>query len=140
MAKVPASRHNGFHLVYADEHDVLATISSGTDIAQLTLGRGIHVVTERSFAAGDDRLRRSRIDAAWARLATAATRSIWTASRSSSPSTTTSICSAATCIHAPGLRYGTRSGTAIAIAQNRAESRMLWAEGPPCTTPFTADS
>lgn len=39
-------------------------------------------------------------------------------------------------IHVPGLRYGTRSGTAIALADVPAKSRMLWAEGPPCTTPF----
>jgi uncharacterized protein with NRDE domain len=89
MATVPASRHNGFHLVYADEHDVLATASSGTHIAQLTLGKGIHAITERSFGAGDDAPRRKRIDAAWSRL-----------------------------------------------AGDRSMSRMLWAEGPPCTTPF----
>ena len=100
MAKVPASRHNGFHLVYADEHDVLATASNGTHVAQLTLGRGIHALTERSFGAGDDSPRLARIRAAWSRLARQSggerreteTR-ISTASRSSSPSTTTPISS-----------------------------------------------
>lgn len=137
MASVPASRHNGFHLVYADADDVLATASNGTHIAQLTLGRGVHTITERSFGAGDDALRRARIDAAWSRLADP--RQPLDLDRLSQLLTEhdeTDLLGA-TCIHIPGLQYGTRSSSAIALAADRARSRMLWAEGPPCTTPFT---
>jgi uncharacterized protein with NRDE domain len=141
MACVPPARHNGFHLVYADAHDVLATVSSGTHIAQLTLGRGMHEITERSFGAGDDRARRKRIETRWASLTPASRRD------PHHPLELERLAQlltdhdehdllAATCIHVPGLRYGTRSGTALALATDRSKSRMLWAEGPPCTTPF----
>jgi uncharacterized protein with NRDE domain len=145
MATVPASRHNGFHLVYADEHDVLVTASNGTHVAQLTLGRGIHALTERSFGAGDGP-RLARIHAAWKRLAPAsegpeAKLDLDRLSQLLTEHDETDLL-AATCIHVTGIRYGTRSGAAIALAAARGhggdheKSRMLWAEGPPCTTPF----
>lgn len=136
MADVPPTRHNGFHLVYADEQDVLATASNGTHLAQLTLGRGVHMITERSFGAGDDRARLGRIHHAWARLAMDATVDLDALSKLLTEHDDVDLL-AATCIHAPAFRYGTRSSTAIAIAADRAKSSMLWAEGPPCTTPFT---
>jgi uncharacterized protein with NRDE domain len=132
MERVPASRHNGFHLVYADARDVLATVSNGSHVAQLTLGRGLHMITERSFGAGDDSRRRARIEAAWTRLSPpGAELDLERLSQLLTEHDETDLL-AATCIHVPGIRYGTRSGTAIAMAA----ARMLWAEGPPCTTPF----
>jgi uncharacterized protein with NRDE domain len=140
MARVPASRHNGFHLVYADAEDVLATASTGEQIAQLTLGRGVHAITERSFGAGDDSARLHRIQAAWARLAPdpeldldRLTRLLTEHEGGAAPGGALGDLMAATCIHLPGIPYGTRSGAAIAVSRT---SRMLWAEGPPCTTPF----
>jgi uncharacterized protein with NRDE domain len=144
LAAVPPSRHNGYHLVYADAEDVLATVSSGSHKAQLALGSGVHVVTERSFGAGDDSRRLGRIRDAWTRIV----------GRQASPASPVLDLDAlsqlltdhdagnplgATCIHLPGIPYGTRSGAALAIAADRgakARTRMLWAEGPPCTTPF----
>ncbi len=41
----------------------------------------------------------------------------------------------AICIHTPS--YGTRSAAIIALDPGRV-SNMLWAPGPPCTTPFSA--
>jgi hypothetical protein len=144
LAAVPASRHNGFHLVYADVGggDVLATVSDGTTRAQLVLGRGLHVVTERSFGAGDDRGRLARIRRAFDHACAAAggdaldldpaspfTR-VLTEHDEASPFD-------ATCIHADALRYGTRSATLLAVKGLPApRARMLWAEGPPCRTPF----
>jgi uncharacterized protein with NRDE domain len=138
MAKVPASRHNGFHLVYADARDVLATASNGTHVAQLTLGRGVHALTERSFGAGDDTRRLARIRAAWSRLAPSRTLDLDRLSQLLTEHDDHDLL-AATCIHVPGIRYGTRSGAAVAFAADPDEgtrTRMLWAEGPPCTTPF----
>lgn len=138
MAKVPASRHNGFHLVYADERDVLATASSGTHISQVTLGRGVHAITERSFGAGDDATRLHRIRAAWQRLAPGAALDLDRLSQLLTEHDEPDPM-AATCIHLPGIPYGTRSATAIAIRPavgGVAATRMLWAEGPPCTTSF----
>lgn len=145
MADVDPARHNGFHLVYADvtgssSLGVLATVSDGAMLAQLVLGRGLHVLTERSFGAGDDRRRRARIDAAWSRS---------TATEDGRPSTlaaldrlTTVLAEHdddspldATCIHADAMGYGTRSGMVLGVDATGA-ARMLWAEGPPCRTPF----
>jgi uncharacterized protein with NRDE domain len=141
MAKVPASRHNGFHLVYADAQDVLATASNGDHIAQLTLGKGVHAITERSFGAGDDAARLRRIDAAWAaRVPTSALVLAPDLERLSSLLAEHDDADplAATCIHLPPLRYGTRSSTVLALGTpgGKVPSRMLWAEGPPCTAPF----
>src|SRR5262245_38531884 len=48
MRTVDPARYNGFHLVYADEREVLATVSDGATLAQLAFGRGLHAITERS--------------------------------------------------------------------------------------------
>jgi uncharacterized protein with NRDE domain len=138
MAKVPASRHNGFHLVYADARDVLATASNGTHISQLTLGPGVHALTERSFGAGDDTRRLVRIRAAWSRLSPSRTLDLDRLTQLLTEHDEHDLL-AATCIHVPGIRYGTRSGAAVAVAADpnaRPRTRMLWAEGPPCATPF----
>lgn len=135
MTKVPASRHNGFHLVYADANDVLATASNGAHIAQLSLGRGVHAVTERSFGAGDDSARVARIRAAWARLAPTRALDLDRLAQLLTEHDDADVM-AATCVHIAGLRYGTRSGTALTLAPESGPSRMLWAEGPPCTTAF----
>lgn len=140
MATVSPTKHNGFHLFYADDQDVLATASDGAHLAQLVLGRGTHVITERSFGAGDDGPRTARILAALERLAPMAGRTdrppdldrlstLLTEHDEADPLTST-------CIHFPAANYGTRSGMALAIASDRPKSRMLWADGPPCTTPF----
>jgi uncharacterized protein with NRDE domain len=136
MARVPPARHNGFHLVVADAHDVLVTASNGTHLAQLTLGKGLHMITERSFGAGDDAPRIRRIRAAWARLAPAGATvdlerlaQLLTEHDDADPL-------GATCIHLPAFRYGTRSGTALALPDEPEKRRMLWADGPPCMTPF----
>lgn len=140
LARVPASRHNGYHLVYADASggEVLATVSDGTTRTQLSLGRGLHVVTERSFGAGDDARRFARIHAAWARATAKGARwgladlgrltGVLAEHDDAAPFD-------ATCIHAEALRYGTRSAMVLGV-DDAVTARMLWAEGPPCRTPF----
>lgn len=143
LASVPAARHNGFHLVYADAAggDVLATVSDGATRTQLVLGRGLHVVTERSFGAGDDRGRLARIHRAFEAARTAAGGG--PLGVSASPAFTRVLAEHddaspfdATCIHAESLRYGTRSAMVLAVEGPTKAARMLWAEGPPCRTPF----
>ncbi len=143
MARLEPARYNGFHLVYADEHDVLATVSDGHTALQLSLGNGVTIVTERSFGASGDEHRVARIRAGWSRLVT---------ERREGPreENLTTLLSehddedplGATCIHLDQLNYGTRSAMVLAIGSEdsgRGPSRsrkMLWAEGPPCTTAF----
>ncbi len=144
LATVPAARHNGFHLVYADVTggDVLATVSDGTTRAQVVLGRGLHVMTERSFGAGDDRGRLARILRAFEAGRTEAGKGVLGLGASSAFTRVLAEHDAAapfdaTCIHADALRYGTRSAMVLAVAAGPGKAaRMLWAEGPPCRTPF----
>ncbi|HEY8075731.1 MAG TPA: NRDE family protein [Labilithrix sp.] len=123
MRAIDPRFYNGFHLVYADREDVLATIADGETLAQLVLGRGVHAVTERSFGAGDDSRRLARIRAAWAR---GDLEKVLVDHDSEDPL-------AATCIHAPALDYGTRSAIVLELGDT---NRMRWADGPPCTAPF----
>src|SRR6185295_5544150 len=65
MRAIDPKAYNGFHLVYADERDVLATVGDGITLAQFTLGNGVVAITERSFGAGDDGKRVARIMKRW---------------------------------------------------------------------------
>jgi uncharacterized protein with NRDE domain len=131
LADLDPRRYNGFHLVYADANDACATIADGESLAQVVLGRGLHVITERTFGAATDKPRRQRIESAWGHLAappfdpTRLTRLL----AEHDPSDPF----ASTCIHLPELRYGTRSGMVLEVSTT---PRMLWAEGPPCTARF----
>ncbi|MBX3208571.1 MAG: NRDE family protein [Labilithrix sp.] len=146
MSRLDPTRHNGFHLVYADDRDVLATVSDGRELAKLTLGDGLAVVTERSFGAGEgdgahERVR--KIMARWSQLGDA---------RPFDAARATALLAehdardplGATCIHLDELRYGTRSAMVLTLADAAdgrrplERARMLWAEGPPCVTPFSA--
>jgi hypothetical protein len=124
MRGVDPARYNGFHLVYADERDVLATFADGHALAQVALGKGVHVITERSFGAGDDRVRLGRILTAWGR---GDLERVLTEHDADDPL-------AATCVHYPPLNYGTRS--AMTLTRGGGAWHMRWAEGPPCVTPF----
>jgi len=54
LRELRGDRHNGFHLVYADLRDAFVTWGDGYAIQQLPLEPGrVHVVTERSFGAGE---------------------------------------------------------------------------------------
>ena len=149
LSAVDPSRHNGIHLVYADDHDVLATVSDGRELAQLVLGDGVSIVTERSFGAGnrgdDDSARVRKIRAAWEKLIASGS--------PFDPARATALLAehdetdplGATCIHLDELRYGTRSALVLSIAEPTSSpraapldrARMLFAEGPPCTHGFT---
>lgn len=134
MGRIDPSWHNGFHLIYADAKDVLATISDGAHLSQLTLGSGLHVVTERSFGAADDRARFERVTRKWDDL---------TRGGFDEASLTLLLTEhdgddrlGSTCVHIDEIGYGTRSGTVLDVASDPRASRMLWAEGPPCKTAF----
>jgi len=126
MRAIEPKAYNGFHLVYADERDVLATAADGITLAQFTLGSGVVAITERSFGAGDDSKRIARIMKRWdrdpAKLST-----LLAEHDEEDPLS-------ATCVHAPSVDYGTRS--AMILTREHGAWKMSWADGPPCTTPF----
>jgi uncharacterized protein with NRDE domain len=132
MAKIDPAAYNGFHLVYADTKNVFATISDGTSVMQLSLGNGVSIVTERTFGPGLDKERVAKIHRAWSNLS-----EDFTAERATKLLTEHDDQDplGATCIHLDALRYGTRSAMVLTFAESGAQE-MLWAEGPPCTSPF----
>jgi uncharacterized protein with NRDE domain len=144
LAELPAARHNGFHLLYVDLHGpdrglVRATVGDGSTRARLVLGHGLSAITERSFGAGDDRGRRARLGEAWrvakARLPARASLADLEAFTRVLADHDEAAPFDATCIHAEGVRYGTRSAMVLG-ADDAGAVRMLWAEGPPCRTSF----
>jgi uncharacterized protein with NRDE domain len=144
MARLDPTRYNGFHLVYADVHGVYATIGDGRDLSQLSLGSGLTIVTERSFGATARPVsRESRVRSAWTALratlcAEATTAGPVQIERFTSLLTEHDAASplAATCVHLEARGYGTRSSMVLAVPSSRRVARMMWADGPPCTTPF----
>lgn len=135
MARLDPARYNGFHLVYADGRDVLATISDGRDLSQLSLGDGVAIVTERAFGAADHgdlarvrAIRRALADASEVPFDLKRLSRVLAQHDEADPL-------GGTCIHLDAMGYGTRSAMVLSVDQ-RARARMLWAEGPPCTAPF----
>lgn len=124
-------RYNGFHLLVGDDEGIYAMASDGLHLARSVLGHGVHVITERSFGAGDDGPRRRRIEARWgdprSSPASEELERLLTDHDEAAPFD-------ATCIHVPGLGYGTRSAM---VYRSRPAPAMAWADGPPCTTRFT---
>jgi uncharacterized protein with NRDE domain len=145
-----ATRFNAFHLVYADAHDAFVTWCDGDRVAHVKLAPGVHVVTERSFRDagsprpkelfgvhfGEDGAREARLRAAIAPLLVAATPPSAESMQGLLRVHDEADPLGATCIHVPGFGYGTRSSCVLFGADTLAASRMYWAEGAPCTSPF----
>jgi uncharacterized protein with NRDE domain len=133
LASLAPDRFNAFHLLYADRHSAHITWSDGARIHQLDLPPGLHVLTERSFGA--EEVPRE----AWVRAH-------WPADAIDAPERLEALLSAhggegalaleAPCVHVPGVDYGTRSALVLKLGQTWQSSRLSWAEGPPCLTPF----
>jgi uncharacterized protein with NRDE domain len=130
LATLPADRYNAFHLLYADAGAAFVTWSDGTRVTQEVLVPGVHVVTERSLGASDEG-RTERVLAEWKKLAMPPRpedlEAIMRLHGEQSPLE-------GTCVHLPALGYGTRSSM-ILIATSES-TRMFWAEGSPCVTPY----
>jgi len=135
LARLPTSRFNPFHLLYADARHAFVTWSDGEVVRQQELAPGLHIVTERSLG-GDDHARASLIHAAWPEVARdgqlptpEALERLLGRTRPDDPV-------GGVCVDVPGLDYGTRSSLVLFRADRLADSRWFWAEGPPDRTPF----
>lgn len=124
LQELRGDRHNGFHLVYADSSEAHVTWSDGVSVQHTKLAPGaVHVVTERSFGAGEGARERS-VRAGFAALPPDLR--LWRA-----PMTTHAqepIESA--CVHADAVGYGTRSSLQLLLRADGAEG--LWTDGHPC--------
>jgi uncharacterized protein with NRDE domain len=116
--------HNGFHLVYSDLREAFVTWGDGQKCTQLQLTPDeLHVVTERSFGAGEGQRERDAYAAfkelkpdvhAWrAPMTTHAPEPLESA-----------------CVHADAYGYGTRSSMQLLLRPESAQ--MLWTDGHPC--------
>jgi uncharacterized protein with NRDE domain len=125
--------YNAFHLLHADREAAFLTFSDGETLTQTRLGPGLHVVTEQS-PASEGSVRARRILERWAAEVDPAAPS--TEALASILSEHGPIPPDGTCVHVPTFNYGTRSSAILLMDEHLSASRFLWAEGPPCTTPF----
>ncbi len=129
LGAIDPRAHNPFHLVYADRASAHLTWSDGEALHREDLGPGLHVVTERSFGGGDG-ARVDRIRGAWTRgdLPADALEAMVAEHAEDT--------FGAVCVHADAFGYGTRSSMILELGETWETTRMLWAEGKPCVTPF----
>ncbi len=131
LATVDPRAYNPFHLLYADRVSAHLTWSDGERLHRADLAPGVHVVTERSFGAADDRrgeLARRRWEDLRGDLSPAALGALLSR-HDADPF-------AATCVHQDAVGYGTRLSLILTLGARWADTRFLWAEGRPCVTPF----
>jgi hypothetical protein len=133
MAEVDPAAYNGFHLLYADRASAHLTWSDGRALHRSDLGPGLHVVTDRGFGAGDD-ARSGLVRRRWAEIGARLERGTIApllAEHAEDPF-------AAPCVHADAFGYGTRSSAILLLGEAWDDTRLFWAEGRPCRTPFEA--
>jgi hypothetical protein len=134
LADLDPRAYNPFHLLYADRASAHLTWSDGHALHRADLAPGLHVVTERSFGAGDE-ARAALVRRRWEALGgdlRPETLGPLLAEHADDPF-------AATCVHADAFGYGTRSSAILLLGETWRETRLFWAEGRPCVTPFVAE-
>ncbi len=127
LLELRGDRHNGFHLVYADLRDAFVSWSDGYAVEHVALAPGqVHVITERSFGAGEGARERSVLEAfAGLEPGVDAWRPPMTV-HAGEPLESA-------CVHADNIGYGTRSSLQLVL--RRADAQALWTDGHPCTNP-----
>jgi len=132
IEKVPGNRHNGFHLLFADEHEAWVAVGTGSrlELKPLLPGRPV-VMTERSYGAGEG-VREGQVKRECTPLLldpglTAPALRVPMQQHAESPLE-------GACVHADAQRYGTRSSLQLVVREGGAVE-FLWTEGHPCTAP-----
>jgi uncharacterized protein with NRDE domain len=130
FSSVHAAEYNGFHLLVSDRHEALLLIGDGVTARVLPLGPGVHVITERSFGAGQG----SREQLAHQAFVALFSSGMVDLERLRIPMTAhsdESIPLEAACVHADAFGYGTRSSLQL-IVPTDGEAMALFTEGHPC--------
>ncbi|TMA42347.1 MAG: NRDE family protein [Deltaproteobacteria bacterium] len=124
LLELRGDRHNGFHLVYADLRDAFVSWSDGYAVQHALLAPGqVHVITERSFGAGEGARERSVLEAfAGLEPGVDAWRPPMTV-HAGEPLESA-------CVHADAVGYGTRSSLQMLV--RRGSASALWTDGHPC--------
>jgi hypothetical protein len=132
MGTLDGGRYNGFHLVAADLDEAWLSIGNGHTIERDELSPGVHVITERSFGAGEG-LREAQCKAAYAALfhegdpTVEELRRPMQAHAEAGQSPLESAC-----VHAELFGYGTRSSLEVVVPIS-GPVHALWSEGKTCT-------
>jgi uncharacterized protein with NRDE domain len=128
-----AGDYNPFHLLIADTSGAAVIWSDGEQLHEEALGAGIHVLTERSFGAGEsDRISHltQKVEALASQRAPDRNAIEQVMRRHAL------LGFEGTCVHVPELNYATRSSTIIQLGQSKASVRFFFASGPPCVHPY----
>ncbi len=116
--------YNEFHLLVTDGRAAVRLIATDDAMRIDRLGKGMHVLTERSFgAAPPDREAPVR----------EAFESLQDQARDLGRLQQTLATHDQICVHHEAFDYGTRSSTVLVLG---AQPTLLFADGPPCRTPF----
>lgn len=132
LAALPPDRHNGFHLVFATVDEAFVLVCDGARSELLALGPGLHLVTERSFGAGEGAREPAALadfEALWRREAEPSVAALREPMRRHGPAEAPLE---SACVHADAQGYGTRSSLQLRVPA-RGGARALWTDGHPCT-------
>jgi uncharacterized protein with NRDE domain len=131
IEKRRAQEENAFHLLLADRASAHVVWSDGSELTAFELEPGLHVFTERSFGAAPTRRESNLLSAL---------------SGYEAPPTTNALRAVLSghtddgfegaCVHVPTHGYGTRSSTIVRSGRDLG-LEMEYADGPPCSTPFS---
>jgi uncharacterized protein with NRDE domain len=131
LGGLEGNEHNGFHLVAADRSAAFLAICDGTTIERRELPQGVHVITERSFGAGEGR-REERVRPAFDALFSAGEPTLEELRRPMQLHSDVESPLEGACVHAELLGYGTRSSFQLLLPVSGAAGGS-WSEGPTCT-------
>ena len=123
LSSLGGETYNPFHLVVADTREAWRLVPGAPPVS---LGRGLHVVTESS-ADGTD-ARSARVRARWPTPVTVPSLAALLSQHDEDPRR-------ATCVHL-GEVYGTRSSTLLLLAPSLGESQLHVTDARPCEGPF----
>ena len=133
MGALDPEAYNPFHLVVADRRGAGLVWSDGAALFADTLAPGVHFVTERSFGAAASGRHDLLSDGARA-LAAGPCPSQETLA--GLLTTHADFGLDGVCVHLGGRPYGTRSSTLLWQGAAPDADRLLYADGPPCRTPY----
>jgi uncharacterized protein with NRDE domain len=130
IAGVPANRHNGYHLLFADASEGGVAVCDGSRLQIRRIRAGeLTVVTERTYGAGEG-LREAEM---WRECHPLFIGGEPSAAKLRPPMQQHGqIALEGACVHADDLGYGTRSSIQLVLRNDRTVE-MLWTEGHPCT-------
>ena len=133
LGTLPGAAYNGFHLVAADLDEAWLAIGDGTSIQRDELSPGVHLITERSFGAGEG-FREREARAAYAAIFSERDPTVEELRRPMQAHAEKESPLESACVHAELFGYGTRSSFQLVVPIGGPVT-ALWSEGKTCTSP-----